>query len=71
MDMQMPEMNGKEATVRIRRDGNNFNCSTPIIALTANVSESDVNDCLKVGMNDFLIKPYEKINLIKIIHKFT
>ena len=56
MDMQMPNMNGLEATQQIRqiygyRD-------TPIIAMTANAFVEDKLLCLEAGMNDFLIKPF-------------
>ncbi|MBB1487357.1 response regulator [Oceanospirillum sediminis] len=55
MDLQMPEMNGYEATEQIRKmpqgDG------VPIVAMTANVVTSDKERCFEIGMNDFLAKP--------------
>jgi signal transduction histidine kinase/ActR/RegA family two-component response regulator len=54
MDMQMPEVDGIEATKRIRAGGANV---PYIVALTANVLESDRERCLKAGMNDYLAKP--------------
>ncbi len=56
MDMQMPKMNGLEATQEVRqlpgyRD-------TPIIAMTANAFSEDKARCIEAGMNDFLIKPF-------------
>lgn len=54
MDCQMPVMDGFEATARIRQQFNKI----PIIALTANATENDRIQCLKVGMDDFLSKPY-------------
>ncbi len=66
MDCQMPVMDGFEATSQIRKqlDDNN---QLPIIALTANASENDRTNCLNVGMNDFLSKPYSIAQLQKVI----
>lgn len=58
MDMQMPILNGIEATVRIRA-GAGPNRETPIMALTANAFESDRIDCLNAGMNGVLTKPLQ------------
>jgi two-component system sensor histidine kinase/response regulator len=57
MDMQMPVMDGLEATRRIRADGR-F-AALPIVAMTANALEEDRKQCLAVGMNDHLAKPIE------------
>jgi signal transduction histidine kinase/CheY-like chemotaxis protein len=69
MDLQMPEMNGFEATEHIR---NTLKLTVPIIALTADVTTVDVAKCTAVGMNDYVSKPlderilYAKIrNLVK------
>jgi hypothetical protein len=55
MDIQMPELNGLDATRRIRALKNG--ASIPIIALTANAFEADRENCLEAGMTDFLAKP--------------
>jgi two-component system CheB/CheR fusion protein len=69
MDLQMPEMNGFEATEYIR---NVMNSKIPIIALTADVTTVDLTKCTAVGMNDYISKPlddkllYDKIvSLVK------
>ncbi|WP_081897836.1 CheR family methyltransferase [Flavobacterium sp. 83] len=65
MDLQMPEMNGFEATDYIR---NTMNVNIPIIALTADVTTVDLTKCKAVGMNDYLAKPIdEKLLFNKII----
>ena len=65
MDLQMPEMNGFEATDYIR---NTMNSKIPIIALTADVTTVDLAKCMAVGMNDYIAKPVdEKLLYSKII----
>ena len=65
MDLQMPVMNGFEATDYIR---NNINTNIPIIALTADVTTVDLEKCRVVGMNDYIAKPLdEKLLYEKII----
>jgi len=57
MDLQMPEMNGFEATEYIRKT---MNLKIPIIALTADVTTMDVEKCKAVGMNDYVSKPLDE-----------
>lgn len=65
MDLQMPEMNGFEATEYIR---NTMNSKIPIIALTADVTTIDLAKCKAVGMNDYIAKPIdEKLLYDKIV----
>jgi signal transduction histidine kinase/CheY-like chemotaxis protein len=65
MDLQMPEMDGVEATDYIR---NSMKLNIPIIALTANVTTADLEKCKAVGMNDYISKPVEeKILYQKIV----
>ncbi len=65
MDLQMPVMNGFEATEYIR---NTLKSKIPIIALTADVTTVDLSKCMAVGMNDYISKPIdEKILYNKIV----
>ncbi len=62
MDLQMPEMNGFEATEYIR---NNLKLTIPIIALTADVTTIDAEKCIEVGMNDYISKPVDEGELFR------
>ncbi len=69
MDLQMPEMNGFEATKYIR---NTMNSNIPIIALTADVTTVDLEKCKAVGMNDYISKPVdERVLYNKIVGLVT
>ncbi len=69
MDIQMPIMNGLEATARIREleQQMEVECRIPIIAITAFAFEHDKQNCLDAGMDDYLTKPYRPQDLIDII----
>jgi CheY-like chemotaxis protein len=67
MDIQMPEMDGYEATKIIRRDSR-FT-SLPIIAMTAHAMKGDEEKCLEAGMNEYISKPINQERLFYIIWK--
>ncbi|MBQ7636763.1 MAG: response regulator [Lachnospiraceae bacterium] len=70
MDIQMPIMDGYEATKIIRRMKRKDAKSVPIIALTANAFVSDINDAKEAGMNEHLSKPIEFEKLCMILSKY-
>lgn len=72
MDIQMPIMNGIECTKEIRKFEQDSKSSSPIpiIAVTAFASEDDKKNCLDVGMNYFLPKPFKSIELIEVVSRF-
>jgi CheY-like chemotaxis protein len=67
MDMRMPEMDGLEATRAIRALDRDDSKAIPIIALTANAFDEDVQRSLQVGMNAHLTKPCEPNNLYQVL----
>ena len=69
MDCLMPNMDGYEATLRIR-DEESPGLRIPIIALTANASESDREKCEHSGMDEVLTKPYRKHELEDVIQRW-
>ncbi len=72
MDIQMPFLNGLEATAEIRKYEKQMEVENPvpIIAITAFAFEHDKQNCLDAGMDDYLTKPYRPQDLIDIIKKF-
>lgn len=71
MDVQMPEMDGIEATRRIREIESGRNArQTPIIAATAHAFQEDRDKCIAAGMNDFLSKPYTGKDIEPILHRW-
>ncbi|MEN8119252.1 MAG: response regulator [Bacteroidota bacterium] len=71
MDLHMPEMDGYELTGEIRNNANNKTKTVPIIALTAAATLNEINKCFDVGMNDYIIKPFKKEDLVSKILYLT
>ena len=70
MDIEMPVMDGYEATMRIRKLPNRIRANAPIIALTANVFPENRERATEVGMDDFLTKPVNSTRLLRSLAKF-
>ena len=68
MDMQMPVMNGVEATIQIRKLNDIFKANIPIVAMTANAGAAEIKACMDAGMNDTLIKPFALSSLISLLN---
>ena len=71
MDIQMPHMNGYEATKAIRRSKNLLGRTIPIIAMTANAFTEDRIKAKEAGMDEHVAKPVDVELLIKVIHKLV
>ncbi|MBC7875797.1 MAG: response regulator [Anaerolineales bacterium] len=71
MDVQMPEMDGLEATRQIRAWEQNNGQHTPIIAMTAHAMPGDRERCLDAGMDDYVTKPLEPRALFNAIDRWT
>jgi CheY-like chemotaxis protein len=65
MDMQMPNMNGFDATKKLR----NLGVKTPIIAITGSVTHEGEKKCLEVGCDDYISKPIDRSKLLQVISK--
>jgi PAS domain S-box-containing protein len=68
MDIFMPEMDGLEATEIIR---NELKITTPIVAFTANAFKSEIEKFIEIGMDDYVLKPFDENILIETIAKHT
>ena len=71
MDIQMPVMNGYEATRAIRALPGDYPKALPIIAMSANAYDEDVRACLDAGMNAHLAKPFQPEKLISVLGQYT
>jgi CheY-like chemotaxis protein len=67
MDVQMPEMDGKDAARMIRLC---LQQQPVIIAMTANTMQGDKQDCLQAGMNDYISKPVDMSHLMDMLEKW-
>jgi CheY-like chemotaxis protein len=67
MDVQMPELDGLEATQEIRDRGLK---NIPIVAMTANAMKGDREKCIESGMNDYIAKPIKREIVFEIIEKW-
>ncbi len=65
MDVQMPNLNGYDATVRIRELG----YTVPIVAVTANALSGDRDRCVRVGMNDYMSKPFKNADIGNVLER--
>jgi len=70
MDIQMPEMDGYEATRHIRNSELVYAKEIPIVAMTANVFREDVDKCIKAGMDDHIGKPLDFNEVAYMLQKY-
>jgi CheY-like chemotaxis protein len=70
MDIQMPEMDGYEATRQIRALGGTAAVSVPIIAMTANVFREDIEKGIEAGMNGHIGKPINLDEVMKELRRY-
>jgi CheY-like chemotaxis protein len=71
MDLLMPEMDGLEASRKIRNELPEPQRSTPIIALTANTDREELARCLDYGMNECMLKPFNRTHLVQRVLSYV
>jgi CheY-like chemotaxis protein len=69
MDIQMPEMDGYQATKLIREEQQRTNIRVPIVAMTAHAMSGDREKCLAAGMDDYISKPISREQLFAVIER--
>ena len=72
MDIMLPDLNGFEITLEIRKleKKKNIKNPVPIVAITANTLDNERCKCIEAGMNDYLSKPFTSIQLVEKIDQF-
>lgn len=71
LDLRMPVMDGYETAKMIRNSKNTSYCDIPIIALTAHAMDKERDNCLALGINDYVSKPFEATHLIEKINRLV
>ncbi len=71
MDVQMPEMDGFEATAAIREKEKASGHHLPVIAMTAHAMTGDRDRCLEAGMDDYITKPIQSLELTKLLGRYS
>jgi CheY-like chemotaxis protein len=70
MDIHLSESDGMKATELIREEEKKIGGRIPIIGVTAYTDENDIDECLKIGMDEYITKPFDRNFFYKIIRKY-
>jgi CheY-like chemotaxis protein len=70
MDVEMPVMDGFRATTAIRQKEKNTRKHIPVIGMTARATEGDRERCLEAGMDDYIPKPIQAIDVVDALDRF-